>query len=331
MRMLWVICCLLSSVTFAQKKSVDTVLHTFNEELIAASAEQSIFAGYAIRTGSSWSAMIYDAQQKLVARGSYASKQCKGKEGWFTFYYLSGQRAANGQFARDHRQGNWRTWYENGQLRDSINYEKDKPHGVYYTYFENGRISGFGAYKQGFEEGSWTWYHPNGQVSSVEEYIDGRLKGQQCFDINGRKQLSQCKLFAEPVTAQHLNIRQLIRNHAPLPKDASGRLIEGYVTANIHLTEKGELKSFTVLSADHPALDSLARKTLATQQWLPAYNHNRAVAFNRTIQIPFFKDFPSDHAFLDVDQGTPGNDGRMPALSTGKSAKFRDKYGLGSY
>lgn len=315
----------------AQQKYADTVLHVFNEDLLATTKDKAVFTGYAVKTGDRWAAQVYDEQTRLVARGSYASKQCKDKDGWFTFYNAEGKRAANGQYFRDRKQGNWRIWYTNGQLRDSIDYEKDRPNGVYFTYFEDGTLSGRGNFKDGIEDGTWTWYHPNGQISSIEEYVKGRLAGQQCFDVEGRKQLNDCKLFSEPKTTENFTLRKLILDQTQLPKDPTGKLIEGYVTVGIHIDNKGTIQELTILQSDDPALDSLARKLINSHQWHPAYNHNRAVPFIRVLHLPFYKEKNPHFDFANADQGPTGNDGRMPVLSTGKSAKFRDKYGMGSY
>lgn len=330
MRMLLFACLLVGNISNAQKKSADTILHLFDDNLTATKKEYAVFTGFAIKNGNYWTAALYDAQSSLVARGSYLNKNCRDKEGWFTFYYPGGNRAASGQYLRDQKDGNWRIWYENGQLRDSISYVKNQPHGPYFSYFENGQLSGRGNFRNGIEDSTWTWYHANGQVSSVEEYVKGKLEGQQCYDESGRKQMINCTLFKEPLTSENLNLRKLIFDHTPLPKDADGKVIEGYATVFVHLTETGELKECEVLKADHPALEALAKKVLTSQTWSPAYNHNRKVPFIRTLQIPFFKDHLPHMDFTSADN-ISGNDGRTPALSTGKSAKFRPKYGLGSY
>ena len=283
MRHLFFATILLCGQAMAQKKSADTVLHAFNENLMATSTDNAVFIGYAVKTGDRWSAQLYDQQENLIARGSYASKKCTDKNGWFTFYYPEGKRAASGQYFRDRKDGNWRIWYTNGQLRDSIDYEKDRPSGSYYTFFENGTLSGKGNFKDGIEDGTWTWYHPNGQVSSIEEYIKGGLAGQQCFDTAGRKQLANCKQYAFPSNPQQVTLNDMFSNPDILPKDKAGRPIDGTVTVKIHITETGELKELAILSADHPLLDSVARKMLSVQQWNPAYNHNRPVDFKRTI------------------------------------------------
>lgn len=330
MRMLLFASLLACSTSFAQKKSSDTILHAFDDNLTATKKEYAVFTGYAIRNGVFWSAALYDNEAKLVARGSYLNKNCKDKEGWFTFYYPAGNRAASGQYLRDQKDGNWRIWYENGQLRDSIDYVKNLPHGAYYSYFENGQLSGKGIFKNGIEDSTWTWYHANGQISSVEEYVKGKLEGQQCYDESGRKQMTNCALFKEPLTAENLNLRKLIFDRTPLPKDADGKIIEGYATVFIHLSETGELKECQVLKADHPALETLAKQVLTSQTWFPAYNHNRKVPFIRTLQIPFFRDHEPHMDFTSAEN-TWSNDGRTPALNTGKSAKFRPKFGLGTY
>lgn len=315
----------------AQPRSKDTVVHAFNEYLLATSTDKAVFTGYAVKNGDRWTAQLYDEQENLIARGSYASKKCNDKNGWFTFYYPEGKRAASGQYFRDRKDGNWRIWYPNGQLRDSIEYEKDRPNGSYYTYYENGKLSGKGSFHNGLEDGTWTWYHTNGRVSSVEEYIKGELAGQQCYDTAGRKQLNNCKQYAYPSNLQNLTINEMFSDQNILPKNKAGVTIEGEVTIKIHITETGELKELAILTADHPLLDSLARKTLSVQQWTPAFNHNRPVAFNRTILLrmgkpylkPFAKGSQQDH------MPTPNSSG--PAFSNrivDMRAYYKDLYGI---
>jgi hypothetical protein len=312
----WILLFCCASAT-AQQKSKDTVVHVFNEYLLATSTDKAVFTGYAVKTGDRWAAQLYDDQENLVARGSYASKKCTDKNGWFTFYYPEGKRAASGQYFRDRKDGNWRIWYPNGQLRDSLEYEKDRPNGSYYTYFENGKISGKGSFQNGFENGTWTWYHPNGQVSSIEEYIKGDLAGQQCFDTAGRKQLTNCKQYAFPSNPQQVTLNGMFSNPDILPKNKAGKPIEGNVTVKIHITETGQLKELKILSADHPLLDSVAKSKLNIQLWNPAFNHNRPIAFNRVILLQMGK--PNLRMpFQGASQGqdhipTPGSSG--PAFS----------------
>lgn len=315
----------------AQPRSKDTVVHAFNEYLLATTTDNAIFTGYAVKTGDRWSAQLYDNQENLIARGSYASKKCNDKNGWFTFYYPEGNRAASGQYFRDRKDGNWRIWYPNGQLRDSIEYEKDRPNGSYYTYFENGLLSGKGTFRDGIEDGTFTWYHPNGKISSVEEYIKGALAGQQCYDTAGRKQLTNCKQYAFPSNPQQVALNDMFKDPSILPKNKVGSIIEGTVTIKIHITETGELKELAILTADHPLLDSLVRKTLNVQQWTPAFNHNPPVAFERTMLLRMGK--PYSQGFQDGYQPnhlpTPYSSG--PAFSDrifDRTAYYRDMFGI---
>jgi TonB family protein len=320
-----------SAAAAAQPRSKDTVVHAFNEYLLATSNEQAVFTGYAIKMGDRWAAQVYDNKENLIARGSYASRKCTDKNGWFTFYYPEGKRAASGQYFRDRKDGNWRIWYPNGQLRDSLAYEKDRPNGSYYTYFENGKISGKGSFQNGFENGTWTWYHPNGQVSSIEEYIKGDLAGQQCFDTAGRKQLTNCKQYAFPSNLQQVTLNDMFSDPNILPKDKAGRPIDGTVTVKIHITETGELKELAILSADHPLLDSVARKMLSNIQWNPAFNHNRPIVFDRTILFRMGKPYPKQfqQGFQPEHLPTPYSSGPPPLNFIGDThAYYRDLYGI---
>jgi hypothetical protein len=326
----WILLFCCASAT-AQQKSKDTVVHVFNEYLLATSTDQAVFTGYAVKTGDRWAAAMYDESSNLVARGSYASKKCNDKNGWFTFYFPEGKRAASGQYFRDRKDGNWRIWYTNGQLRDSIDYEKDRPSGSYYTFFENGTLSGKGNFKDGIEDGTWTWYHPNGQVSSVEEYIKGDLAGQQCFDTAGRKQLANCKQYAFPSNLKQVTLNDMFSDPNILPKDKAGRPIDGTVTVKIHITETGELKELAILSADHPLLDSVARKMLSVQQWNPAYNHNRPVDFKRTLLfrmgVPNLRQF--QQGFQPGHLPTPYSSGPPPLTVIGDThAYYKNLYGI---
>jgi hypothetical protein len=277
---------MLNCSVFAQKNAMDTVTRVFNEELVATS-EAPVFKGYAVRSGNQWQAEIFSESSALVARGSFSSKACKEKEGWFTFYYSNGMRAASGQFHRDKKHGIWRTWYPSGKLRDSLQYRNDKPDGMYHSYFETGGLSGFGKYKDGIEDSTWTWYHPNGIQSSVEEFNRGKLEGQRCMDTMGRKQLKHCELYEEPTTADEKTIWQLVYN-GEIPKDESGQPLDGLVTLDIHITENGELKKMEVIPSGNPKLDSAVTKAIAGQiKWNPAYNHNRPISYVRTLTIPF--------------------------------------------
>lgn len=316
MRHLLFIALLISTGVCAQTRSPDTVRHLFNDEMLATTPDKAFFSGYAIQTGDKWSAVIFDRSNTVVARGSYHSKACKSKEGWFTFYYQDGKRAASGQFHRDRKQGTWIIWYPSGQVRDSLFYQKDLPEGSYYTFFENGKLSGQGKFLKGLEDSTWQWYHANGRIASVEEYQKGILKGQRCTDSVGQVQLTDCKLYAEPLSSEKKTIGQLIREY-PLPSDGAGKKIEGFVTAEIHITDKGELAYFKILQADHQALDSAARNLLAKQlKWSPAYNHNRSIHYNRTIQLPFFiKPY-----FQDVDPRLFGNENLYRQVTGGNTS-----------
>lgn len=278
---------LINTTVFAQKKTPDTLVYTFSAELVVNHSEPPVFNGYAVKSLDRWQAEIFDEGAVLVARGSYTNRSCKEKEGWFTFYYPNGKRAASGQFHRDRKHGIWRTWYPSGKLRDSLGYRKDKPDGMYYSFFETGALSGFGKYKDGIEDSTWIWYHPNGMVSSVEEFNKGKLLGQRCTDTLGRKQLKHCELYEEPTTANEKTIWQLVYSEE-IPKDETGEPLDGLATVEIHITESGELKKLEVVPSGNARLDSVVAKAIAGQnKWNPAYNHNRPIPYVRTLTIPF--------------------------------------------
>ena len=294
---LLVLTCYLAATTFAQKINPDTIAIDFNDELMGTTPDNAAYTGYAIKSGQGWTAVIFNDDMKVVARGNYTSQKCKEKQGWFTYYYPDGKRAASGQYHRDKRIGIWRTWYPEGKVRDSIQYEKGKPSGSYYRYFQTGNPSTIGKFKDGLEDSTWTWYHANGKIASSEEYKKGELKGQRCLDSNGLVKRENCYPYLEPMTNKQETIWQVVYDSLKIPLDKNGLPMEGKVTVNVDITEKGEIRHLAVVPGANYVLDSLVGAALAARkQWTPAFDHNRPVAYAGTIVLPINQKIITDVA-----------------------------------
>jgi hypothetical protein len=279
--------CFTVSTTLAQKTNSDTITISFDEQLMGTTPDNAVYTGYAVKAPQGWTAVVFDDAMKVVARGNYASQKCKEKQGWFTYYFADGKRAASGQYHRDKRIGIWRTWYPEGRVRDSIEFEKGKPSGTYYSYFQTGRLSAIGKFKDGLEDSTWTWYHSNGKVASSEEYKKGELKGQRCLDSNGLVRRENCYPYLEPMTTRKETIWQVVYDSLKIPLDKDGSPMEGKVMVSVDITEKGEIRHLTVVPGANHVLDSLVGNALAARKhWSPAYDHNRPVAYVGTIVLP---------------------------------------------
>lgn len=75
------------------------------------------------------------------------------------------------------RQGYWEFFYPTGELKAKGNYENDNRVGEWIFYFKNGKVEQTGHYKKGKFEGKWIWYYENGEILREEEYLMGFREG----------------------------------------------------------------------------------------------------------------------------------------------------------
>ena len=278
----------------AQRKSKDTLVRYFDENLEPVSKKEAVFAGVIVRDAVGWNCLVYDDSMRIIVRGKYEDDNCKVKEGWFMYYYPDGTRASGGKYTKNLRHDNWKTWYENGQLNDSVIYNMGTIQGGAKSFHNNGVLAAEGNYLMGNFDGPWNFYHENGKPSTRELYKNNKLSDLECFDTLGVSQGINCGIARPPViVGRYGGIEQYLADSLRPVKNKDGEWVEGYVSIQFTITKEGRLVNFRVLnSADLLLTREVIRVLTPVTNWYPAMSHNRAIDYVMTLNIPFFHDDP---------------------------------------
>jgi len=106
------------------------------------------------------------------------------RDGLCTEYSETGEVIANGQYADNERNGEWK--YKTGDYNEEGNYIVGLMDGVWKAYYSNGKLKFKGSFIQGNPDGLQIYYYENGKVKEEQYYKMGiRTKTWKKFDEEG--------------------------------------------------------------------------------------------------------------------------------------------------
>lgn len=203
-------------------------------------------------------------------------------------------------------------YFDNGVLQQEYLYEAGKIKGTHYIYYDNGikawecahggkefprkfyRRSGELWYietrnKWGKYEGDRIYYYADGKTERKEKWKNGRLKKGVCYTRSGAD-TSYFPHYAYPeFKGGQKGYRQYERSHLRYNNDLRAEQIEGTVTMDVTVDERGKVVAVVSKKAAHPALVAEARRFLYnTPEWETAFDENYQPIKST---IPFSIDF----------------------------------------
>lgn len=120
-----VFCCLIISFYFSAFCQTDTIYYDANwEETVKDSAEYYRISEKKERL---YHVRDYYLSGALQMEGNYTSFDPDIREGYFKWYYESGQKFAEGNFVHGQREGLWTFWFPDGLKKEVIEFSPKKP------------------------------------------------------------------------------------------------------------------------------------------------------------------------------------------------------------
>lgn len=254
---------------------------------------------------------VYYDKRGPAQMGNYVNDQLDGE---WRIWYGNRQLKQQGQLKLGQATGVWKNWLENGQLQSEIVYtspdtvlpvvqagdelpwekslvEHREPTGEMLsrsTWFANGNKESEVHFAGNKLEGYSLWYRENGQPATRELYKDGKLESLECYNDSGRLTGSTCSIAKLPVFVHPVfDVLDFIEFELHKKKE---KFEEGYVRVKYRITKEGKLTSLVVYVSPDPKLSDRIREIFAKMpQWSPAVVHNRAIDYDLTLDIPYFR------------------------------------------
>lgn len=188
--------------------------------------------------------------------------------------------------------GAWYSYYANGQIKDSGSYVHGRQQGLWKTWYESGVLSSVGHYTDGTMADEWEFFYENGKPSTKETYKNNKVAAMQCFDSTGALTGDFCSIMkpAVPKLDRFTSFQSYLLEHIVWPPELNGKDVNGIVTAEYSISKTGELLSVKITRSPHELLGREVERFLRSiEKWWPAYSHNRPVAYNGILEVPFIR------------------------------------------
>ncbi|WP_430898956.1 MULTISPECIES: energy transducer TonB [unclassified Paraflavitalea] len=211
-----------SYASFSQKN--DTLRKYFDASFQPTSKSKAAIAGLAIRSGDHWYLIAVYPNNKPILKAYFKDPNLEVKDGPYSVYYENGNKASEGNFINNSRQGVWKFYYQSGGMKDSGMVINDQMTGSWSSWYENGGLK----FEAGFPDpdsiyasskplivkeilhnslpafslhGGWTSYFPNGKIDSKGSYVYNLKEGKwNYYHENGN--LSTIEVYkSDKVTA----------------------------------------------------------------------------------------------------------------------------------
>ncbi len=132
--------------------------------------------------GVSRASFYYETGEK-AAEGKYYKQQ---RDSIWLHYYPSGKKMSEEQFIQGKKYGQSKEYYQNGNVLREMEWEKGLEHGVCKVYFESGKLKEQKRYKMGSIEGLYTLYEPDGKIYMQGSYVKDVKHGTWKLYKNGK-------------------------------------------------------------------------------------------------------------------------------------------------
>lgn len=278
-----------TTLLFYTSIAQDTSLCYFDDELALTPKGNAKYAGKIIKSGDTWEAFAFYADQTMLMHGFFKDKRLETKQGSYTLYFPGGKKHVSTSFTNNAIDGAFTSWHENGQISDSGLMNQNIKTGFWRTYYSTGNIESEGRYERGASDSVWHWFHTNGKPATIELYRNGKLADLTCFDTTGNKTGSNCRIDKKPTPERSYDFNQYVINNLLYPKQAMRKRIEGTVSFEFFVTKEGKLTriNFTNFS-DELLQQEVVRLLKAVPKWEPAVSHNREIDYLYTYEVPFY-------------------------------------------
>jgi hypothetical protein len=109
------------------------------------------------------------------------------RQGTTLLFHNNGQKASQGEFVNDNKEGPWTSWYDNGDVSSQGAYAGGKETGHWTRNHEGGQRQGEGEMKNGLEHGAWVYWSVDGRARTEGGWIMGAEEGVWVeYDVNDK-------------------------------------------------------------------------------------------------------------------------------------------------
>ncbi|MFZ6052924.1 hypothetical protein [Halocola ammonii] len=113
---------------------------------------------------------------------AFGAETSNGKnDGYWEYYYTTGQIETIGEFDKGDRIGTWISFNPHGDTSQIHHFENGKLNGLYKTFHDNGTLSEMGMYEDGELNGELEGYFDTGQLRATMTFKDGKREGSVKF------------------------------------------------------------------------------------------------------------------------------------------------------
>ena len=139
----------------------------------------------------------YNTQGEIVSGGinNEGFLEAKGvtdkegrRQGFWTLYYKSNEKKAEGNYLNGLREGEWIFYYETSEIEQRGFYEKGEYDGEWIWSFKNGYKKRFEQYIKGVEYGNFIEYDSLGNTLLKGNYRNGLKEGIWLYHVNDHKE-----------------------------------------------------------------------------------------------------------------------------------------------
>lgn len=111
-------------------------------------------------------------------------KKSGEKDGFWIYYYSSGEKLSEGFYRNNKKYGEWNYYYKNGYLESEGIYGSDgKEDGVWKEYNENGMLREETHFSNGLYDGTFKAYNDSGVIVIQGNYIEDYEDGEWLYQI----------------------------------------------------------------------------------------------------------------------------------------------------
>ncbi len=181
---------------------------------------------------------------------------------------------------------NAKTYSISGVIKSERNYylkgKKKYFHGEQKNWYESGELHTKADYKKGKRDGSFLSYWKSGVVKRKDNYDNGKFKGGNCFDENG-KEVTYYEFEKSPQFqgGKEGLIQYLQANIKP-------GIGTGKVVVKFTIEPDGSIKNPMVMKSDNTSLNKYSLEIIKNMpNWSPAFQDGNAVRVTRTLPLVY--------------------------------------------
>lgn len=161
------------------------------------------------------------------------------RQGPWKEFYETGEKAGEGHYLNNLRQGEWKFYFKGGSVEQIGKYDqKGRPEGKWKWYFESGNLRKEDNFKNGVFNGNHVELSDSGKVIIKGEYLDGEEEGEWFYEVGDEKEIGSYVAGKREGTWKHYTDDVLNFEGSYIEGNPNGDFV--YFGENEKIKEKGK-------------------------------------------------------------------------------------------